>query len=557
MDKDYIIDVHTHPTNRPFRSSDKNKSIWETVEKSSECDNIPKLIYDNMVKETVDLGINKPLDHVSQANFDACSEAGNHGVFVALYPSEKPFYDLRNPIDIVISEKMKGSIGACMTGFDHALIKKMLKTTILKNGPVDYFQELLDEYNYLVDQQSVTSSNKKLKVKKFEIASDFEHYKEILSENKMAAVLTIEGGHSIFTFDKYRRMKIPAYRLKKGKPYYDKYLGQAKKAIKKLKKQKSDDYKNHSPFFITLAHHFWNLICGHARSFDGMTGKLGVNQEFGLNSGFTELGVEVLHLLLNKTKTERRILIDTKHMSIRTRREFYEIWEQYNNQGDGFPIICSHAAVVGDEDEYAEGFENDKGKENNGKYFNVWSINLTNEDISYIAKSDGIIGLLLHEKRVPGDVPADRFKELKEDINLAIEQGEVEEEKERMEELAHEYVMLVVANMLHVVKTVGSRKGWDIITLGTDFDGLINAMDVFPTIKSMPDLFSRVENFLDNPDRIEGTPFDEDYIQFLKFNLTGKEIVQKMKYQNAERFMQKYFNDEFLLKNDGPSNIYL
>ena len=163
----------------------------------------------------------------------------------------------------------------------------------------------------------------------------------------------------------------------------------------------------------------------------------------------------------------------------------------------------------------------------------------------------------MHEKRVPGDVPADRFKELKEDINLAIEQGEVEEEEERREELAHEYVMLVVANMLHIVKTVGSRKGWDIITLGTDFDGLINAMDVFPTIKSMPDLFGRIENFLDNPDRIEGTPFDEDYIEFLKFNLTGKEIVQKMKYQNAERFMERYFNDEFLLKNDGPTNIYV
>jgi hypothetical protein len=89
--------------------------------------------------------------------------------------------------------------------------------------------------------------------------------------------------------------------------------------------------KNHvnRPLFITLTHHFYNKICGHTRSFHTNTRiektiqNLLVDQNFGMNTGFTAEGIEIVNYLLeinNFSNTDKRILIDVKHMSILSRR---------------------------------------------------------------------------------------------------------------------------------------------------------------------------------------------------------------------------------------------
>src|SRR5690606_23504785 len=116
----------------------------------------------------------------------------------------------------------------------------------------------------------------------------------------------------------------------------------------------------HPIFFVTIAHHFDNGICGHAHSIPD-AGRLVMNQEPRMHEGFEEeddIGRRVVRALLDlDTSLEpqggRRILIDCKHMSPQTRRQYYaEFVTPYNAKAadNGWPVIpvfFSHAAYSG------------------------------------------------------------------------------------------------------------------------------------------------------------------------------------------------------------------
>ena len=100
---------------------------------------------------------------------------------------------------------------------------------------------------------------------------------------------------------------------------------------------------NNPPWFVTYSHHFYNELCGHARSLRSIIGKI-TDQEEGVNSDFTPLGLEVLDILLDKNNG-RRILIDIKHLSPVGRKTFMELRKiKYNSE---FPIIISHGVCNG------------------------------------------------------------------------------------------------------------------------------------------------------------------------------------------------------------------
>src|SRR5205085_899703 len=88
-------------------------------------------------------------------------------------------------------------------------------------------------------------------------------------------------------------------------------------------KQHARDLKNHprKPWFITFAHHFYNELCGQSLSLRSLIAKA-CDQSAGLNTGFTDLGREVLDILLDKTDG-KRILIDIKYLSPIGRQEFF------------------------------------------------------------------------------------------------------------------------------------------------------------------------------------------------------------------------------------------
>ena len=54
-----------------------------------------------------------------------------------------------------------------------------------------------------------------------------------------------------------------------------------------------------------------------------------LNQNRGMDKGLTELGRHVLRELLSR-ENGKRIIIDTKHMSVQSRKEYYGFVRNYN-----------------------------------------------------------------------------------------------------------------------------------------------------------------------------------------------------------------------------------
>ena len=340
----------------------------------------------------------------------------------------------------------------------------------------------------------------------------------------MHSLLKYNSFNELVTFDNF--VNTP------GHPAFDNYKNMLTGSINIIKQWGGG---KHSPFFITFAHHFWNLLCGHARSFGGLTRTFALNQDCGINLGITELGLLALDQLLSRDNG-RRILIDIKHMSAKARKQFYKIRkESYSANNDFFPIICSHAAVNGISTLNEILTKEDKDRHNNNKYFNAWTINLTNEDISEIIESDGLMGIILHEDRMPGKIVSKRIKKFKDDLD-----------KKR-----DEYVKLIMANIFHMVSVKNEVGAWNHICLGSDFDGIINFIDIYENVEKYDDLANHIFQFLNRPLAIPEASLKIEDINRLKFGLSPQEILDKIMYQNMDDFLKKYFTEGYL----NPSGI--
>lgn len=513
----YSIDIHTHTSMKPMRQNPEN-NLWEKIGVSPYCNDIPFIVK----------GVTKGVDSQSQTHLDACKEGNVRVLFFALYPPEKPMYDLRKVTEILLSEKAEINLGTCISGFDREMVKNTLQEVIYANGAVDYFQELQDEYDYLIRENNHAN---------FIVASNYTEVKTALeaNQNNIVCVMTIEGGHALCSYEHYNNLNTFDGLNDPNDGVYQKYHQIFSDNIQTIKNWGEG---KHSPLFITFAHHFWNLLCGHARSFSGNMRTFGVNQNFGINKGFTGLGKSVLEMLLSR-ENGRRILIDTKHMSIQTRKEFYRIWSEYKANGDNFPIICSHAAVSGVESLNDRIHRRDNSNQLTGKYFNTWSINLTDEDIRYTFESEGLIGMVLHEGRMPGAISKEILDHFRGD-------------DDNRDSMRDEYIRLLMSNIFHVIRVCNDKKAWDMICIGSDFDGLINSFDVFSDVSSMPQLYIGMLQFLYRPIPNEHVGLSVDTMKSLMFGYSPQEIIDKIKRTNVENFLERYFNDEYLRNGTSP-----
>ncbi len=244
-------------------------------------------------------------------------------------------------------------------------------------------------------------------------------------------------------------------------------------------------------------------------------------------SGITDAGKDVIRAAYGMEVNGRRtpVLIDVKHMSLKSRLDLYEFWEANNFV---HPILATHMGVTGcsigewlnvnseDNDGLTtveapleEGqiiaMENSGGPDPIKYYFNPWTINLFDEDIVAILKSNGMIGLSL-DKRIIGALASDQntnyhtteylsttefnflkakfpvvpYKEMPDtdpdtDLDVDPDRELNDFERDRRREVAN-----FGLTILHIV-AVGLNNGfidvWSHIVMGSDYDGLIEPMD--------------------------------------------------------------------------------
>lgn len=562
--KKIIADLHVHPGLKGFANQgyaeNENRNIWDAYPRQEKALNELNFVIHEAIRE---------LSKESQAHLEACANSHLRLPFFVIYPVERPMFALerqrpfRRFWAMVLPRRKYADLGAAVSGFPKERIESILVNNV--DGDVDdgvnYYEQFLLEKEYLFQQTHFLSQDEP--PYEFRIANDYQSLKQMLKDERtITGVLTVEGAHS---FGHYKHHSTFAKTFDELNGEEEELLRQS--LMENIRVEKNSAYP---VLFVTFTHHFNNLLAGHARSLSAKSSlfsylkwpnKPGMrhifNQEPNLNNDFSSLGLEVLDLFLDKEQG-RRILIDTKHMSIAARRTFYQQIKERRATGDAIPIICSHTAVSGwptldEAEKHAETKYVDKGA-----YFSRWRINLTDEDILEMYDSDGIAGLLLHEGRMPGkefEKEARKHKKLIRKLARKEDRVSCQRLEECLWELREKYLQLLWSNVFHILKVVWDKRsenGWKMIALGSDYDGLVNPFNSYNDVSCFDCLRVEMLAYLLSgkpiyyADRGVNRLIPKGEVRRLMFGQNPEEAVEALFFKNIDRFLSRYFTQTYL-----------
>ncbi len=424
------------------------------------------------------------LTKFTQSDLTTLAKGGASVVVVSLYPLEKGFV-LDKLGNNITSDTLKNLVmGIGKKRIDH--IQNMSNYFDDLSSIYDYYKQL-DGVKVIVDNQKFSY---RLVNSYEEIVSNMER-----DPNTINLILTIEGANVFNT----------------GLSVYGRELDE-NEVLNNIEIVKSWDHK---VFFITFAHHFYNELCGQAKTMKGLLAKLN-GQNNHSHKGFTQFGEKVLRKLLDDTDGQR-IMIDIKHLSVNSRKRFYEILEQEYGYAE-IPIIVSHGAVTGTRsfDEYSK---IDMPGAYTGK-FNSDDINFYDDELAIIAESDGLFGVMLDERRVAG----------KKTLRKA-RKGRNRKEPFRMSKLIWNQIQ-------HIAEVLNSREmyAWGIQCIGSDFDGMVNPIDGFWTSEYFPLLEVYLERHAEDYLRSEESNNLKSYNR-----ISAEEIIDRFMIENAMEFFKENF----------------
>jgi len=240
-----------------------------------------------------------------------------------------------------------------------------------------------------------------------------------------------------------------------------------------------------------------------------------INQKKGLNTGITELGRHVLRELLGR-HNGKRIYIDTKHMSVQSRKEYFGFVRNYNviNPNDKIPVLSSHTGANGYKDLDSSLKIFDHNRKSRKTYLNKRSLNISHEEIRVIHESEGILGIMLDKGNLGGGL---KIKELTE-----MKPGQKKTDG---------FSKLIWSNIFEVTKAVKDKSAWDIVGLGTDYDGGISHVDNYLNAESLTKLKYDLTSYLDK------TNFHKE----MWYGYTPEELTDKIFRINSMNFYKKHF----------------
>ena len=479
IEKNNYVDFHCHSAMKPYGKSFNYSVIGKNNPNRNRSNSIWKYNPPTLVDKLINYIIH--LTKFSQANFTSMAKGGVNVVCISLYPIEKWFF--ANKIN---NEFIKDIASNFATGVGKKRVDAVQALT-------NYFEDLEMEYDFYKQLDGVV---KRLPEGKFryKLVKSYDEIERIKAEDHdklttICVVLTIEGLHVL-----NHNIKI--------QPREEDFLAN-------LQYIKNWDTP---PFFVAIAHHFWNHLCGHAQRFTKLVKKK-VDQSEGLNSGFTALGEKIVHELLS-TNNGKRILIDLKHMSVASRKDYYSIIDTtpaYKH----IPHIISHGAVNG-----LQSFTKKEqiGSKVAGK-FNPIDINFYDEEIIRVAKSKGIIGLQLDERRIASKKT---LKNTKSSLS-----------RSKIMHYRSELLWNQIQHILEILDTAGLF-AWDCMAIGSDFDGIIDPLNGFWTSEELPFLADFLERHAYNY-------MQTAQLKVAKNKIDADEIIDRIMSLNGLNFLKINF----------------
>ncbi len=484
MEKHYI-DIHCHPSLKPYSKSFK----YDPPKKNAQDSNRKNSIWHYSPPNFLEKFINRlvTLTKFSQTDLTALANAKTKVVVVTLYPFEKHFF----------GKEVIGIKGVTDVLVNLAASISQARMDYIRNH-MDYFKDLMDEYHYY---EQLHNQVEKIdgKIYTYRLVKNYEEIESNFkaeTENKkiINIVISIEGGHCFNTG-----------------LYMEKNMASRAEVLENIKAIKNWE---HRPIFITLAHHFYNELCGHAQSIS--IGALKDNQNRGLNTGITPLGMEAIDLLLDNGEGNR-IPIDVKHLSTASRKAYYHLLDtQYASEK--IPIIASHGACTGkrsivewDQTNYPD----------HAAWFCDIDINFYDDELVRIARSNGIFGIQLDERRIGS--------------NKAISESKIYIPNKR--KMLIKKALLVWRQVQHIAEVLDKEElfCWGTQSIGSDFDGIVNPINGLWTAENMKDLAEEMLNHA------------EEYLTKNSKNLKdfnridAETIVERVMHGNALEFIKRNY----------------
>ena len=479
IERNNYVDFHCHSAMKPFGKSFNYSPIGVNSKRKNALNSIWRYNPPSLTDKFWNYILN--LTKFSQANFTSLSKGGVRVVCVSLYPIEKGFF-----VNAIKNEFLRDLTANFATGVG----KKR----------VDHIQDITDYYSDLKAELAFYEQLDGAVVKlpegsfRYKIVANYKEIEQVLKEENngittIAVVLSIEGLHVLNS-----NLKIAPN---------EEVILQHLREIKQWKVP---------PFFVTIAHHFWNHLCGHAKSFTNLVAN-NVDQKEGMDSGITPLGWKVLNLLVDKSKG-KRILIDIKHMNPISRNELYQKMDT-DPAFTYLPIIVSHGAANG-----LQSYQHQlAGGSSVAHTLNSVDINFYNDELIRIAKSKGIIGLQLDERRVAS-------KETLKSVKHSVVRSKI----------MHYRSALLWNQIQHIVEVLDAEGlfAWDCIVMGSDYDGIIDPLNGFWTAEEFPFLADFLERHAFN------------YLQNHKFlvyenQIEADEVVARVMSKNGLQFLEKEY----------------
>jgi hypothetical protein len=430
----------------------------------------------------------------TQSNFSDAIKGNTRILFVSLYPIEKEY------MTKTWDERIFGI--PILKNFVTGISSKRIK--FIQSDKYKYFNDLSCEYEFLKTFQHYTTK----KGGTYFIAENFDHLNQNLSEedkNKVGIILTIEGSNTLYP----------------TKNIIPQDINDVLHNIQQIKQWP------HRVLWMSLAHHFFNGFISHEKSLIEDIVLLGnIDQSYGMNTPvsnipefeyYTENGIKVIKALLS-TDNGYRILPDLKHADFRARKQYYRLLKtDYNNE---VPVVLSHAAV-GSPNEHMP------------PYFNAWTINLNDDDIYALCATQGITGIEF-DQRLLGFTELRKYNKQKKIKSCRLS-------KKFSVDLVWNSIRYI-AEKAAAYKTaepeiIPISEPWEIMAIGTDFDGVINPINKFPTLASMPELKEMLQERIDA--YLNSSECDANVKTLTKS--TPQQIADAIFYGNAYRFLQTHF----------------
>jgi microsomal dipeptidase-like Zn-dependent dipeptidase len=508
----YFADIHCHSTLK--YAFDDDPDLWDSK------------------------GIPNSTSHItgiytfSQCDFRRMAKGNVQVAVLPIIPIEQKQTVLADLLDKVekVEDFLEG-FAAWMT----KIPKK--KFDFLQSVDYDHYQQMMYEVQLILNKQTsgrkVKLGNKDRRNCSYKVVANGAEIDAVLAKNKaddsqytIAVVLSVEGGHSLgcghVNFDG-----------KKNKYNVDEATLLARVDGMKGLASKEATWKI-SPLWITLAHAFGNDHFGNAQALVKMFRKpFKHSEEYGevsvdgmLNKGINATGKKIIERLLNLDQVKgKRILIDIKHLSTQSRRDYYDIIDAHNkaNPTDLIPVIMSHAAVNGSADLSRENYNPNDSEDlyDKSDTFNPWSINLFNDEVIKIHETKGMMGLIFDQRVLSSKAKIKTAKKAK---------GKKDENDDAWCQLIADQIEHVVKLVFAHPDTKNKAQIWDCISIGSDLDGQINPIDAFYTSKDFEDFECALARHL-NTDRFKA----------YRGTATGEQLARKICAENALDFIKQHY----------------